>query len=99
MVGEDRSVQSAGHVSPLLDLCKNLNENDGYRVNHAVERLVALSVPGQVVILGTKTQGQNKIVSHQYEYTEHVTLMLLNEWVSPLAHPHMGFEGGGEHVQ
>ena len=31
-------------------------------VNHAVERLVLLSVLGQVVILEMKTQGQNKIV-------------------------------------
>ena len=61
-VGEARFNQLAGHVSPLLDLCKNPNEDDGCRVNQAVERLVALSVPGQVVILGTKTQGQNKIV-------------------------------------
>ena len=30
--------------------------------SHDVERLIALSVPGQVVILGTKTQGQNKII-------------------------------------
>ena len=61
-VGEAWSDQSAGHVSPLLDLCKNPNENDGCRVNHAVERLVALSITGQVVILEMKTQGQNKIV-------------------------------------
>ena len=61
-VGETQSDQSAGHVSPLLDLCKNTNEDDGCRVNHAVERLVALSVPGLVVILGMKTQRQNEIV-------------------------------------
>ncbi len=57
-VGEARSDQSAGHDSTLLDFFCNLNEDDGCRVNHAVERLVVLSVPGEVVILGTKTQGQ-----------------------------------------
>ena len=58
-VGEARSDQSAGHDSTLLDFFfLNLNEDDGCRVNHAVERLVVLSVPGEVVILGTKTQGQ-----------------------------------------
>ena len=61
-VGEALSDQSAGHVSPFLYLCKNPNEDNGCRVNHAVERLVALSILGQVVVLGTKTQGQNKIV-------------------------------------
>ena len=61
-VREAQSKQSAGHVRPLLDLCNNPNEDDGCRVNHAVERFIALSVPEQVVILGTKTQGQNKIV-------------------------------------
>ena len=60
--GEAQSTQSAGYVSPLLDLCKNLDENNDCRINHAVKRLVALSLPWQVVILGTKTQGQNKIV-------------------------------------
>ena len=60
-VGDTQSNQLAGHVSPLLELCKNPNEDAGCRVSHAVERLVALPVPGQV-ILGTKTQGQNKIV-------------------------------------
>ena len=63
-VGEAWSDQLAGHVSHLLDLCKNPNEDDGCWVNHAVERLVALSVPEQVVILESKTQGQNKIVLH-----------------------------------
>ena len=61
-VGEARSNQSAGHDSTPLDFLfffyLNLNEDDGCRVNHAVERLVVLSVPGEVVILGTKTQGQ-----------------------------------------
>ena len=63
-VGEARSDQSAGHDSTLLDFFffffffLNLNEDDGCRVNHAVERLVVLSVPGELVILGTKTQGQ-----------------------------------------
>ena len=66
-VGEARSDQSASHDSTLLDFFfffffffffLNLNEDDGCRVNHAVERLVVLSVPGEVVILGTKTQGQ-----------------------------------------
>ena len=59
---EVRSDQSAGHVCPLLNLCKHPNKDDGCRVNHAVERLIALSIPGQVVILGIKTQGQNIIV-------------------------------------
>ena len=45
-VREARSDQSAAHVSPLMDLCKNPNEDDGCRVNHAMERLIALSVPG-----------------------------------------------------
>ena len=62
MVGEARSDHSAGHVGPLLDLCKTPNGYDDCRVNDAVERLVVLSVLGQVVILGMKTQGQNKIV-------------------------------------
>ena len=60
-VGEARSDQSAGHDCTLLDFFfffLNLNEDDGCRVNHAVERLIVLSVPGEVVILGTKTQGQ-----------------------------------------
>ena len=57
-VREARSNQSAGHDSTLLDFLKNLNEDDGCRVNQAVERLVVLSVPGEVVILGTKTPGQ-----------------------------------------
>ena len=82
-VAEARSDQSAGHVSSLLDLCKNPNEDDGCRANYAVEGILALSVPGQVVILGTKTQGQNKIVKHQHEYTEHVALILWGEWVFP----------------
>ena len=62
MVKEARSNQLIGHVSHLLDLHKNPNEDEGCRVYHAVERLVALSVPGQVIILGTKTHQQNKIV-------------------------------------
>ena len=50
-------------MSALFWFCvKNPNEDNGCWVNHAVERLIALSVPGQVGILGTKTQGQNKIV-------------------------------------
>ena len=57
-VTEAQSDQSAGHDSTLLDFFKNLNEDDGCRVNQAVERLVVLSVPGEVVILGTKTPGQ-----------------------------------------
>ena len=59
-VGEARSDQSAGHDSTLLDFFffLNLNEDDCCRVNQAVERLIVLSVPGEVVILGTKTQGQ-----------------------------------------
>ena len=39
-------------------------------------RLIVLPIPEQVVILETKTQGQNKIVKHQHENTEHVALML-----------------------
>ena len=61
-VGEAWSDQLAGHVSPLLNFHKNLNEDNGCTINYAVERLVTLSVPEQVVILGTKTQEQNRIV-------------------------------------
>ena len=58
-VREARSDQLAGHDSTLSDFFFfNLNEDDGCRVNHAVERLVVLSVLGEVVILGMKTQGQ-----------------------------------------
>ena len=42
VVGEAWSDQLSGYVCLLLDLCKNLNEDDGCRVNYAVERLVAL---------------------------------------------------------
>ena len=43
----DRSDQSAGHVSPLLDLKKKSElEGDVCRVNHAEERPILLSVPG-----------------------------------------------------
>ena len=34
-VGEAQSDQSAGQVSPLLDLYKNQNDDDGCWVNHA----------------------------------------------------------------
>ena len=57
MVREARSDQSAGHVSPLLDLCNDPNEDDGCRVNHAVERLIALSVPGESSYLGNENPG------------------------------------------
>ena len=42
-----------------------------------------LSVPGWVVILGTKTLELNKIVHHQHAYTDYVALVFLGEWVSP----------------
>ena len=42
MVRETRSDQSAGHVSPLSDFCKNVNQ----RINHAEERPIFLPVPG-----------------------------------------------------
>ena len=99
MFGEALSDHSTGHIGPLLDLCKTPNGDDGCRVNHDVKRLVALSVPGQVVILGMKTQGQNEIVRHQDEYTEHLGLILLGEWVSPRNIPTWGSEVGGEHFQ
>ena len=57
VVGEARSDQSAGHDSTLLDFFFNLNEDDGCRVNHAVERLVVLSVPGEVSYLGNENPG------------------------------------------
>ena len=89
----------AGHVSPPLDLCYNLNEDDGYRVNHAVVRFVTLSATEQLVNLGTKTLGQKKVVGQLHEYTEHVALVLLGEWVSPRHIPTWVFVVGGEHVQ
>ena len=46
VVGEARSDQSAGHVSPLSDLQKSELEGDGCRVNHAEERPILLSAPG-----------------------------------------------------
>ena len=53
--GDARSNQSAGHVVPILDLCKNPKEDDGSGINHAGERLVTLSVPWQVVVFEAKT--------------------------------------------
>ena len=90
MASSDRS---AGHVSPPSDLYNNLNEDDGCRVNHAVVRLLTLSVPEQLVNYGTKSLGQRN-VKQQYEYTEHVALVLLGELVSPSAHLCMGLRGG-----
>ena len=59
-VREAWSDQSAGHVSPLsVFLQKSELEGDGCRVSHAVERPILLFVPGWVIILGMKTQGQN----------------------------------------
>ena len=67
-VEEAWSNPSAGHVSLLLDLCKNPNEDNGCWVSHAVERLVALSVPVKVIILGMKTQGQNSCLTPAWVY-------------------------------
>ena len=64
-------------------LQKSELESDGCRVNHAEERPILLSVPGGIIILGMKTQGQNETVYHQHEYTDYVALILLGEWVFP----------------
>ena len=62
-------------------------------------KLVTLFAPEQLVNLGTKTLGQKKNVIQQHEYTEHVALVLLGEWVSPRHIPAWDSVVSGEQVQ